>query len=97
MRAFKSIREIDKDTTDPYSTIRAALSSKFGNRDAKGKVTSKRPELLVDKTTAYQLRIQENDLWMAAIAVERNMTLVSEDRMKSLVEAWPTLDLVQWK
>lgn len=97
MRAFTSIREIRKETTDPYSTIRAALFSKFGTMDSRGRVTSKRPELLVDKTTALQLGIQENDLWMAALAVERNMTLVSEDRMKSLKEAWPTLDLVKWK
>lgn len=97
MRAFNSIREIGKDTTDPYSTIRAALFLKFGRKDVKGKVKSKRPELLVDKSTAHQLRIQENDLWMAALAVERNMTLVSEDRMKSIKEAFPTLDLVEWK
>ncbi len=56
-----------------------------------------RPERLIDKTSGATLGIQENDLWIAAIAVEYNMRLVSDDKMKHIQEAWPTLKVIPWK
>jgi tRNA(fMet)-specific endonuclease VapC len=99
MRAYSTIREIGKPTTDPYSTIRAALFRKFGSRDAKMRVKEKQPEQLRDKTTALALGIQENDLWIAAIAVEYHMILVTEDKMKRIQEVAPppVLTIVKWK
>jgi tRNA(fMet)-specific endonuclease VapC len=97
MRAFPLIREIDRHTTDPYSDIRAALFKEFAPRDKKGKIKKLRPESLVDKTTSEELQIQENDLWMASIAIQHKMFLVSEDKMKRIKQVWPALELVTWK
>lgn len=97
MRAYKMIKEINKGTTEHYSSIRAALFMKFGPLDTKGRIKSVRPEQLVDKTTALRLGIQENDLWMAAIAVQYNMTFVSEDKINNIKTVWPSLDVVKWK
>lgn len=97
MDSYTSIKELAKWTTPCYADIRAALFNKFGERIAKGKVKKVRPESLIDKTTSQTLSIQENDLWMAAIAVEHNMILVSEDKMSRLKEAYPTLNLQKWK
>lgn len=99
MRAYKAVREIGKPTTDPYSTIRAALFTKFGSRNARGQVKEKQPEQLVDNTTALSLGIQENDLWIAAIAVEYHMILVTEDKMARIQEVAPPpiLTIVKWK
>lgn len=97
MRAFLNIREIGKGTTEHYSNIRTELFKRYAPRDSKNKVRNVRPERLVDKTTAVELGIQENDLWMAAIAVEYNMTFVSDDKMSHIKEVWPALDLVKWK
>jgi tRNA(fMet)-specific endonuclease VapC len=97
MRAFPLVKDVDKHTAEPYSDIRAALFSKFGDRDREGKMKKKRPESLVDKTTSEQLQIQENDLWMAALAVQHNMSLVSDDKMKRIKKVWPALDLIPWK
>lgn len=96
MRAFTNVREIDKGTTGPYSDIRAALFTQFAPRDAKDRVRNVRPERLTDKTTGVSLGIQENDLWIAAIAVEYKMTLVSDDKMNRIKEVWP-LDFIKWK
>ncbi|MEK6286680.1 MAG: type II toxin-antitoxin system VapC family toxin [Acidobacteriota bacterium] len=96
MRAFKAIKEIGKDTTEPYSDIRAALFTRFAPRDSKDRIRNVRPETMVDKTTAVLLGIQENDLWIAAIAIEYNMILVSGDRMNRIREVWPGLRLVNW-
>lgn len=99
MRAYRNLREIGKPTTDPYSTIWAALFTRFGSKDAKGRVKEKQPEQLLDKTTSLALGIQENDLWIAAIAVEYHMILVTEDKMKRIQEVAPppALTIVKWK
>jgi tRNA(fMet)-specific endonuclease VapC len=97
MRAFPLVREIDQHTTNPYSDIRAALFKQFAPRDKKGKLKKLRPESLVDNTTSKELEIQENDLWMASIAVQHKMFLVTEDKMKRIKEVWPALELVTWK
>ena len=48
-----------------------------------------RPEQLIDPVTSLQLRIQENDLWLVAQAITRNLVLVTNDRksLKPLLEA----------
>jgi tRNA(fMet)-specific endonuclease VapC len=97
MRIYPLVKEIDKHTTEPYSDIRAALFAEYGDRDREGKMKKRRPETLVDKTTSAQLQIQENDLWMAAIAVQYNMALVSDDKMERIKKVWPPFNLVPWK
>jgi predicted nucleic acid-binding protein len=77
---------IGKHTSEPYSRIRAHLFREYASRDKKGKTKQKRPESLVDKTTGLELGIQENDLWIVAIAAERNCVFVTMDRMQRLRE-----------
>ncbi|MCI0489754.1 MAG: PIN domain-containing protein [Blastocatellia bacterium] len=96
MKVFK-IREIGRHTTAPYSDIRAALFKRFGRVDSKGKLKKQWPEDLVDRTTSKELGIQENDLWMAAIAVEYNMVLVTEDKMTRIKEVEPRLRCAAWR
>jgi tRNA(fMet)-specific endonuclease VapC len=97
MKIYPLVIDVDKHTVDPYSDIRAALFSKFGDRDREGKMKKKRPEILIDKTTSEQLQIQENDLWMAALSVQHNLPLVSDDKMERIKEVWPAFNLVPWK
>jgi tRNA(fMet)-specific endonuclease VapC len=97
MRAFKAIRDVGAGTTEYYSDIRAALFTRFAPRDSKGRIRSVRPERLIDQTTGVELGIQENDLWIASIAAESNMTLVSGDRMSHIKEVYPRLKFVPWK
>jgi len=40
-----------------------------------------RPCQLVDPVTSLELGIQENDIWIAAQAISRNLTLVTNDAM----------------
>ena len=80
-------REIDRHTTGPYSDIRAALFQEHASKDKRGKILQKRPEDLIDKATGKELGIQENDLWIAAIAVQNNLILVTQDKMKNIRQA----------
>lgn len=92
------VREIGPHTTGPYSDIRAALFLKFGDRHiTTGKIKNKRPETLVDRTTSRELGIQENDLWIAAVAVEYNLILVTEDKLTNITLAYPDLKCIGWK
>src|SRR6266446_1989155 len=97
MSAFRLIKDVDKHTVEPYSDIRTALFTEFGHRNKEGQIKKRRPESLVDETTSEQLGIEENDLWMAAIAVQYNMIFVSDDKMKRIKKVWPTLKFLEWK
>lgn len=93
------VKEIEKYTTPHYAEIRAALYDQKCPRNKQGKIkTNLRPEYFTALSpTAFELGIQENDLWMAAIATRYNMSLVSDDRMRQLKDVFPSLDLVPWK
>ena len=69
--------EIGKATTIYYGAWRARLFEKLAPREKRTKVT--RPEQLVDPVTSRELGIQENDLWIAAQAMEYNLVLVTHD------------------
>lgn len=69
---------VTKHTTPAYGRLKASL---FNRRAPRGKRTKvKRPEQLPYPETAQSLGEDENDLWIAAQAIERNLVLVSHDR-----------------
>jgi len=72
------VYDVDKHVTEAYGKVRAALFERFAPGEKKKKV--KRPEQLIDPVTAKELGIQENDLWIAAQALTRDMILVTNDK-----------------
>lgn len=72
---------VDKHVTREYGRIRAKLFEKYVPKGKKKK--GLRPEQLIDPVTSLQLRIQENDLWIVAQAITKDLILVTNDR-KSL-------------
>jgi len=78
---------ITKHTIYHYAQVRAELFRKYGSTQIKKDVKTikeKRPEELIDKSTGKSLGIQENDLWIVASALERNMTFVTSDKMNRI-------------
>ena len=88
------ILDVRKTTRIYYGQIRACLFEKYApQRGRKGL----RPEQLVDPVTAKTLEVQENDIWIAAQALEYNLVLVTHDRMTRLREAVnDILDIEDW-
>ena len=85
---------ITSSTAIHYGEIRANLFEKYIPKKEKKKL---RPEQLVDPVTSQTLQIQENDIWIAAQALERNLILVSHDKgMKRIKELMPELQLEDW-
>jgi predicted nucleic acid-binding protein len=46
--------------------------------------------------TSQELGIQENDLWMAAQALEYNLVFVTNDKMERIREVCADLQLENW-
>jgi tRNA(fMet)-specific endonuclease VapC len=80
------IYNIDKSTATMYGQLKAALFNEFAPKEK-----NKRR-----KTTITNLGFGENDIWIAAIAMHNNLTLVSADsdfaRIKQvkdlIIESW---------
>lgn len=85
---------VSRSTTTIYGELRAKLFEKFApkNRRTKGL----RPEEMLDPVTAKELGIQENDLWIAAQAIERNLVLVTNDAMARIQEVASELKVEDW-
>jgi tRNA(fMet)-specific endonuclease VapC len=92
---------VDKHTIEPYSDLRATLFKEYSPRDKRGRLQTKWPEDLQERTSAKELGIQENDLWIAAQAIQYNLVLITGDHMSRLKEVSATLayplQLASWK
>jgi len=59
------------------------------------------PEDLQERTTSKELGVQENDIWIAAQAIQYNLVLLTADYMRRLEEvSWVLtypLQLATWK
>ncbi|RMH19695.1 MAG: type II toxin-antitoxin system VapC family toxin [Acidobacteria bacterium] len=88
------ILDVNKNTRFYYGELRASLFEKYAPRSRRKKV--KRPEQLVDPETSLQLGIQENDLWLAAQALEHNLVLVTHDVLDRLRTVAKELRVEDW-
>ena len=87
------ILSVSRHTAEPYGRIRAALFDRFGPKSKKGQ--AKRAEELCDPTSGRELGIDENDLWLVAQAVERNLVLVTHDKLVHIRQALQDLQAQQ--
>ena len=76
--------EVDIHTFEPYSDLRAALFKKYSHKDRRGRLTAKWPEELRDRTSSKELGIQENDISIAAQAIQYNLVLITDEYMRRL-------------
>jgi len=68
---------VDIHTATKYGELRARLFEKI----PKKKRRKLRPEQVIDPISSRELGMQENDLWMAAQAITRNLKLVTNDKL----------------
>jgi tRNA(fMet)-specific endonuclease VapC len=77
---------IDKKTANIYGKIKADLFKKFGPKRKR----------LFKKTTLHKLGFQENDLWIASVAIKNNLTIVTKDKDFSRINEITPLSLDNW-
>jgi tRNA(fMet)-specific endonuclease VapC len=61
---------VDEETADIYGQFKAEIINHFGPRERRQR----------RRTRIEDLGIHDNDLWIAAIALRHNLTIVSADR-----------------
>jgi len=92
------VLEVSRHAAEPYGAIRAQLVSKFPPPGGWGK--KKRMENIYEPVAARELGIDENDLWLVAQSIERNLVLVSSDKMRRISDAvtrvYPTFRVEDW-
>lgn len=101
-RTIASLFEcLDVDSSvaiDPYGLLRAKIFNYCapGAKKARDHY-KKRTEELTDPTTGKDLGIQENDLWIASVAITHNFVLVTNDKMNVIRKiAGSSLDVEYW-
>jgi tRNA(fMet)-specific endonuclease VapC len=77
---------IDGGTAKIYGQLKAALFAEFGPKEK-----SKRR-----KTNITDLGFDENDLWIAAIALQHNLTIVSADSDFQRIKQVRALSIESW-
>ena len=85
---------INQTTCTHYGMLRARLFEKYAPREKRRR--GLRPEQLIDPVTSRELGIQENDLWLAAQALEFNLVLVTHDAMVRLRDVCEELQIEDW-
>lgn len=71
---------IDRHSGQTYGGIRAALFATHAPGPSRGRMQMKVPEDLIDSTTGKSLGVQENDIWIVAVAVQYGLRFVTGDR-----------------
>jgi tRNA(fMet)-specific endonuclease VapC len=89
-----AVLDVTNTTRTYYGSIRAALFERYAPRDRRGKRF--RLGQLTDPVSELDLGIQENDVWIAAQAMEHNLVLVSNDRLTRVRGVADGLLLENW-
>jgi len=89
-----AVLPVTTSTTTYYGDIRSKLFTRFS---PKQKQKRRRPEQLLDPVTGKELGIQENDVWIAAQALEHDLILVTNDPMHRIREVVLDLRVENWQ
>ena len=81
-----SIYDIDSATAEIYGTLQAALMRKFAPKER-----SKRR-----KTRLIDIGVSQHDLWIASIALQHNLILVSADSDFKRIQTLGALSVETW-
>ena len=79
-RLGAEVLEVTKHVAKEYGTLRALFARGVMPHGLDKRVKGIPPELWYQATTAATLKVTENDLWIAAVAIAHDLTLVHRDR-----------------
>jgi tRNA(fMet)-specific endonuclease VapC len=88
------VLDVTSTTRTYYGSLRAWLFDRFAPVAKRRK--SRRPEQLTSPVTGEELGIQENDLWIAAQALEYNLVFVTNDALARIQEIGRGLRVEDW-
>lgn len=90
-----AVLETDRHTADAYAELKANMAKRYLAK-ASRKARPRWLEDWIDKTTGKALQVDENDLWTAAHAKARDLTLLHRDGdMQRIADADSTLRVLR--
>ncbi|MFL6232315.1 MAG: PIN domain-containing protein [Thermoanaerobaculia bacterium] len=89
-----TVLDVTSTTRTYYGSIRASLFDRYTPRRKLNKQL--RLGQLTDPVSELELGIQENDVWIAAQAIEYNLVLVSNDKLTKIRDVADGLFLENW-
>jgi tRNA(fMet)-specific endonuclease VapC len=90
---------VDNDIArEQYATLRSRLFERYAPKNKRQRSNDKkRVEEWIDPTTSKELQVQENDIWIAAVAMAYNFVLVTHDKMNAIkAVVGEDLTIVDW-
>ncbi len=81
-----NIYPIDQTTAEIYGNLKAAVFDRYAPKD----------KAQLRRTSITQLGMGENDLWIAAVALQHQLTLLTTDRDFLRIQAVQPFDLESW-
>ena len=69
-----------------YAELRARLFKKYSPGDRRGRLVDKVVPDLWERTPDKLLGIQENDLWVASLAMNRDIVVLTNERMTRIAD-----------
>jgi tRNA(fMet)-specific endonuclease VapC len=92
------VLDVSRHTVEPYGRVRARLVERVPPPGGWSK--KRRAEQMTDPLSGKVLGIDENDLWIVAQAIERNLVLVTNDKMTKIRDAvadlYPEFTVANW-
>jgi predicted nucleic acid-binding protein len=75
------VLKLDKHVAaEHYAKLRAKIFLRYAPKDRKGRATTRYIEEWLDPTTGKAMGINENDVWIVAVALTHNLKLVTNDK-----------------
>lgn len=90
-------RQITDHTANCYSELKTAAMRKYDRDTVKSKNRAKWPEDWAEPSSGRKLGVDENDMWIAAQAIEQNLVLVTNDRLDRLRDVAEELRVEKWR
>jgi tRNA(fMet)-specific endonuclease VapC len=87
------VLDVRESTSVYYGMLRTRLFRRYPKKNHK---KYRWPEQIIDPATSLLLGIQENDLWLAAQALEHRLVLVTHDKMSRIQGVAPELQFEDW-
>lgn len=92
VQAYAEALPVSKHTADEYGQLKAALARALLKKALRKQGRPRWVEEWTDQATSMKLQADENDLWLSAQALERNLVLLTTDsKLERIAQYYPRL------
>ncbi len=96
--AFPVVLALDKHiASNQYAALRSDIFKKYATKNQKYRAKTRYIEEWCDPATGKSLGVNENDVWIVAVSLAHNLTLVTADKMDHIKAVAPAgFSVLNW-